>query len=461
MKADSYLNLCIEQARLSPLHYRHGCVVVKGGKVVGQGFNDYRPGFDGGSALKTGILPKGAFSSADEGTKLKPKKQQQLGNSSTFKPVEALSGNCGSGHHTNAHLSMHSEMMAINSALASSSALAASSLCRIKPQFKLSGGSKRNRASRNQALATYVRAVCLETVRGAEAQQQQQPSRQKFKVKGHHHQNQAHHEEEEVYKEEHSYNKQPRGYHSNQKKEYKSRKKSAKAKLASNNKQAILGRAAKDTVELGASRHKNKFGQRKTQARNEHLLVPHRQAATSSAAVKDRMKHPKLVGADLYVVRLAKQDSCQHSKKFRASRRLKEGPTEVDVSESLSVSSEQSSSSRSLHDELTCKVSGFVEAPRGSNESENNRVVAESRPCYRCVSYMHSAGIKRVFWTTNEGKWKGAKVRDLVDQLDGATAASDSPLGLSVPDVFVTKHEVLLLRRLMMGGESQETAPQD
>jgi len=59
---------------------------------------------------------------------------------------------------------------------------------------------------------------------------------------------------------------------------------------------------------------------------------------------------------------------------------------------------------------------------------------------------MHSVGIKRVFWTTTEGEWESAKIRDLVDQLEGAMANSDSSLGLPI---FVTKHEVLLMRRLM------------
>lgn len=44
MKTDNYLTLCLEQAAKSPLHYRHGCIVVRGGKVIGQGYNDYRPG---------------------------------------------------------------------------------------------------------------------------------------------------------------------------------------------------------------------------------------------------------------------------------------------------------------------------------------------------------------------------------------------------------------------------------
>lgn len=181
MKADSYLNLCIEQAHLSPLHFRHGCVVVKGGKVIGQGFNDYRPGYDGGSVLKTGVLPKNA--SPFEGTarsKAKPDKNKSSGHpdpqrpQTKFKPVEALAGNCGGGHHANARLSMHSEMMAINSALTSSSALAASTVSHVKPCFKLPGDSKRKRELRRQTLAAYVRAICLNAASGADAHYQVQ-----------------------------------------------------------------------------------------------------------------------------------------------------------------------------------------------------------------------------------------------------------------------------------------------
>lgn len=192
MKTDAYLNLCIEQAYLSPLHYRHGCVVVKGGKVIGQGFNDYRSGYDGGSILKSGALPKTAFP-FNEGTRKKKSKkshhnqadhpptkpqqhQQQHQHGIKFKPVEALSGQCGGGgHHANARLSMHSEMMAINSALTSSSTLASSTVSCVKPCFKLSGDTKRKRARRAEALAAYVRAVCCYDNNTAAAQDTQQP----------------------------------------------------------------------------------------------------------------------------------------------------------------------------------------------------------------------------------------------------------------------------------------------
>ena len=71
---------------------------------------------------------------------------------------------------------------------------------------------------------------------------------------------------------------------------------------------------------------------------------------------------------------------------------------------------------------------------------------------------MHSVGIKRVFWTNDAGEWEGAKVRELVDALDcsgGSGKDGEGEGGKGGPmgnGVFVTKHEVLMLRRLMGEG---------
>lgn len=173
MKNDQYLNLCLEQASLSPLHYRHGSIVVKGGKVIGRGFNDYRPGFDGG-ALKTGRLPTAAFPLGNAVADLKRKRKSkpphlpERSSATSFTPFERASG--GGGHHANGCLSMHSEMMAINSALAASSTLAASTASHIKPCFKLSGRHTKHRLLRgNHAVKSYVERVCLEAM-GSEVQ---------------------------------------------------------------------------------------------------------------------------------------------------------------------------------------------------------------------------------------------------------------------------------------------------
>lgn len=61
---------------------------------------------------------------------------------------------------------------------------------------------------------------------------------------------------------------------------------------------------------------------------------------------------------------------------------------------------------------------------------------------------MHAAGIKRVFWTTQDGGWEGAKVGKLVEALEsgGDMVGED---GVGGGGVFVTKHEVLMMRRVM------------
>jgi len=182
-RTDSYLSICLQEATKSPLHYRHGCVVVSGGKIIGKGFNDYRPGFNGG-ALKTGKL---AASSAVNGPaivalkqkqkfKSKPEmdkdiimveKELQPSSNATFTPFEtaAIGSSGGGGHLANTPLSMHSEMMAIHSALALSSTLdsqgsARSSRWPEKPCFKLPGRGKQE--LRLRGLKAYVEAVCGE-----------------------------------------------------------------------------------------------------------------------------------------------------------------------------------------------------------------------------------------------------------------------------------------------------------
>jgi deoxycytidylate deaminase len=119
MKTDNYLNLCLDQAAKSPLRYRHGAIIVRGGRVIGQGYNDYRIGFDGG-ALKTGLLPLRSLDGpAMKELKDKHKNRRFNPNQAeestrSFTPFEHTTGG---GKLANTPLSMHSEMMAIQSAL--------------------------------------------------------------------------------------------------------------------------------------------------------------------------------------------------------------------------------------------------------------------------------------------------------------------------------------------------------
>ncbi|KAK7742153.1 hypothetical protein SLS53_004739 [Cytospora paraplurivora] len=438
MKSDQYLNLCLEQAAQSKLQYRHGCIVVKGGKVIGQGFNDCRSGYDGGSVLKTGVLPKSAVSSFDDDPD-KPGLPRSKGN---FKTVESVIGNCGGGHHANARLTMHSEMMAINSALSSRSTLAASTVSHIKPCYELPSDSKRKRALRREAVVTYAQAVCLAT--GEELQQ----GAGKAQADEWHDQNK---------------DSKPRKYgnkRSKHKYKYKTKVK-ANGKLhdpaAVSYTTSIRDKSDSEPIyDAQANMHSfadesnaSNFGLRK--ARIKQLVVPKGGTGSSSNRLQDRMKHPRLVGADVYVARLVNDTPPTQGRKQRRIRKQKlvESAGEPDV-DACSITSNVFSATGSLHDELICKDAKPQPSLARSEDVEGRPMAAESRPCYRCVAYMHSAGIRRVFWTTNEGKWECAKIRDLIDKLEGTMqSGADTSPGLPVPDVFVTKHEVLLLRRLM------------
>ena len=107
---DTYMSLCLEQARQSQLHYRHGCIIVRGGKVIGKGYNHYRPGFEG-DALKNGRT-----ASSNVRVQVKQTKKQKPKNTQASLKLLGTSS-FGGGHLTNSPLSMHSEMMAVRSAL--------------------------------------------------------------------------------------------------------------------------------------------------------------------------------------------------------------------------------------------------------------------------------------------------------------------------------------------------------
>lgn len=154
-RQDSYLSLCLEQASKSPLHYRHGCVIVRGGKVIGRGFNHYRPGFNGG-ALKNGRT-KESGSVETQKMKQKQKQHQSCGK-------DGIPSSLGGGSDANLALSMHSEMMAIRSALSLSShpsgGSARATLWYETPCFKLSGRGKREHLLRKQNIRQFVERVC-------------------------------------------------------------------------------------------------------------------------------------------------------------------------------------------------------------------------------------------------------------------------------------------------------------
>jgi hypothetical protein len=173
--------------------------------------------------------------------------------------------------------------------------------------------------------------------------------------------------------------------------------------------------------------------------------------ATSKSKAK---RYPRLNGADVYVARLGS------SSKPQANKPPNVRPPIVDTQSFDSLDSDSdvpvTRSTGSLHEELTISLRSKATVTSLAPASECERQeVRESRPCYRCVLYMQSVGIKRVFWTTDRGGWEGAKIRDLVDALEGTACnrnESEDSKGSAGMEIFVTKHEVLMMmRRLPMG----------
>lgn len=112
-----------------------------------------------------------------------------------------------------------------------------------------------------------------------------------------------------------------------------------------------------------------------------------------------------------------------------------------------------------FHTHFTRRASRSYPRSQGRNPRERNPcsaqlpVISASRPCYRCIAMASSVGIRRMFWTNANGQWEGGKVRDLVEALELAGASdahSGSEWGGTAHDgAFVTKHEVLMRRRML------------
>ena len=180
---------------------------------------------------------------------------------------------------------------------------------------------------------------------------------------------------------------------------------------------------------------------------NHHIILPKGRVGRASRSVRERTKHPRLVGADLYVSRLV---SFPKSPPKAAPGEESREDAFLPTTSSLPAPALCPTLTGSLHDELTCKERRPASTPPAIDTEDagrfGRRAVGDSRPCYRCISYMHSVGIKRVFWTGKDGDWQGAKIRDLVDVLDGSSSLGDEAKA-ALGGIFVTKHEVLLLRR--------------
>ncbi|KAL8750261.1 MAG: hypothetical protein Q9184_006486 [Pyrenodesmia sp. 2 TL-2023] len=499
---DTYLSLCLEQASLSTLHYRHGCIVVRGGKVIGKGFNDYRPGFNGGAQMN-GRLRSAAASSSIAITCRKsknskyhdaPSDSSDPASASTTKPKTYVAFDSrdhalgtGGGTLANTPLSMHSEMMAINSALSLSSAIACRGTARStqwlqKPCYKLSSRTKRR--NRLQHLKAYADAICRASEeqtttserRGgsyhyqndyynAEEEKEEEKKKKKANVlkccnqdNNHvHHHAQTNHQAFQEAKSQKVWQPTSDG-NEKQRKQYLY----GLPNVSQGNHQSRHQEDQRSIQSHPQQRHRQQQQQQRQQQQHKSAaaVVPQHRIATKAHQIAERMKDSRLNGADLYVARLGKAAKVNH---HDCGCRLDEtSASTVDGAAVLETDGQQRASdpgvfskmkplTGSLHEELRFQSHAEEGKPRPQSvHPETQPTATHSRPCYRCISYMHSAGIKRVFWTNYKGEWEGGKVRDLVDALECPSSPNgNSSTGqCAAGSVYVTKSEVLLLKGL-------------
>ena len=179
-------------------------------------------------------------------------------------------------------------------------------------------------------------------------------------------------------------------------------------------------------------------------------LIPLAKSTPKARKATQRLDS-RLNGADLYVVRQAWQHrTAKRNRQPKLNQEVEVCSIPSTSSETLSARCPPPKGPLSLHDELKCSAAPPPPKLTVQNDSQCGPPLpaTSSRPCYRCISYMERAGIRRVFWTNANGDWEGAKVRDLVDAL-GPNAAGNGASEDTSASMFITKHEILMLRRQM------------
>ncbi|KAL9059675.1 MAG: hypothetical protein Q9206_001378 [Seirophora lacunosa] len=409
---DVYLSLCLEQASLSPLHYRHGCIVVRGGKVIGKGYNDYRSGFNGG-ARSTGRL-----SSAGASNALRAKK---LGKRSAM------------AKNTSKHTLIPS----------------AESLRSRPPRQSAVAGPTPQSLVLKPLHLNYLQLYPNDSYSVEEEEEEEEKATNVSKRRNLANNN-VHHHGQPDHLNTHKTNswkaRQPTSDNSEK------HRKQYLYGLSDGNQYRHHGRHE----ETQNSTHQHQ--QHEQQHGSSAVVMPQHRVLTKSHQTAERMKDSRLNGADLYVARLGKRGKadhfdcgCRHDRSSRADDRPVVEKGSEQHSTDLESSAKTSLLTGSLHEELRFPLPKEKSEPLPQSIVKEERLTAtHSKPCYRCISYMHSAGIKRVFWTNHDGQWEGGKVRDLVDALEGPA----SPYGKSreaapvAGSVYVTKSEVLLLKGL-------------
>ncbi|KAF2473412.1 3-carboxy-cis,cis-mucoante lactonizing enzyme [Lindgomyces ingoldianus] len=403
-----------------PFRYRHGCIIGRGGKAICQGFNDYRAGY--GNAMAKLKKHK---------SKREPERQptaelQNVAATKTFMLSESIGGG---GSHVNTPLSMHLEMMAIHSTLSASSLLASSAVSSQKSYCKLSGGnSKRKARPRHKAVKNYVEKVYT----AALAHRGLRPPHLNRTILNL--EFQLGKDEEYVAPlrvnstEKHHLKNQQDQFHNKGVCPYRQHKQQQRQQGTPINGYQTMERDVAATT-----------------AKTQPMLIPKRH--TGSCSVTERMIHPRVNGADLYVARLEWRDT--RDMKYCLDQDTRSSASPDDWAFCCNLVKE---GAQTVLPDLSKPPTGFLyedllQPPAKTTtrqrfakaQTEGSPNILSSRPCYRCISYMNSVGIKSIFWTNYH----------LVDALENLGNGGTSDIIAVVSSVFITKHEVLMLRQRM------------
>ena len=173
---------------------------------------------------------------------------------------------------------------------------------------------------------------------------------------------------------------------------------------AKNNHKMVCTHVGKSSYTTDTDVSQSKKAKSLEQPQVEQMLLPQGETSKSRAEVNDRKKNPRLAGADLYVTRLgwnndnvAKPNPKKKFVKPSARNLAQPSTTESDLEPPCLPSPISSTrtlgNTGSLYDELRNSAPKTPPPVPESAPMMPREAIHASRPCYRCVSYMHSVGI--------------------------------------------------------------------
>ncbi|WFD25427.1 hypothetical protein MNAN1_000389 [Malassezia nana] len=388
-RADRMRNAATQEALRSTMRYRHGAIIIKGGKILAQGHNHVRTGFSGPLSAHEAIVLPMPDGSHEQGT-------------------------CKTGQKCQSYFSMHAEMHAVTTALRGArphmprGGLLLDPMDEVCTQLQtmaleMPACSRFSDTSSTPAKRSTsdVKSQCDRALVEGAKREQQRVALHECK-KNHRNGRVAAWDVaasggglwagNQVCKRRRSEQQAERARRLAQRKEEKRARKARGARSTSSGGSSSSSSA--DSLLDSDSPHPPSDT---SSSASDLPTPPSEQADTpsmTSATLALRkvarrtiplMEDSRIRGADLYVVRLLQDtESKAKAKEQRRKRQHRRtGPA------------------------MTVAPAPVAPAPVVPR-------YADSRPCWRCLEWMYWAGIKRVFWTDTSGHWHGGKVSELL-----------------------------------------------